>query len=132
MAINITLRLKKELKLKGALFGSKIPFKRKELIEKIYISNDCPEQIKNKIENFSKKQKIELIYPDFSKEELKDLCKKPFNISVLSILKEKIKQKKTEIKEKKTEKKKEKKKEKAKTKKIKEKTKKQEKKKRSK
>lgn len=86
MVINLTLRLKKELKTKEAIFGTKIAFKKKDIIEKIYVAGDCPEEIKKRIEARAKKQKIELVFLEFSKEELKDICKKPFNISILSIL----------------------------------------------
>ncbi len=86
MVINITLRLKKELKTKEAIFGTKIAFKKKDIIEKIYVAEDCPEEIKKRINTLAKKQKIDLIFLEFSKEELKDICKKPFNISILSIL----------------------------------------------
>lgn len=108
MAINVVLNLKKELKTKGAFFGAKVPFKKSEFIWKIYISKDCPSETKEKLKKLSKKHEIELISLDFSKEELKDICKKPFNISVASIFSEKPKQKQEEkMKEQKQEEKKE-------------------------
>lgn len=142
MVINLTLRLKKELKTKEAIFGTKIAFKKKDIIEKIYVAEDCPEEIKKRIEALAKQQKIELVFLEFSKEELKDICKKPFNISILSILgkqkpkreeetKEKEKEEEKpeeEKKEEKEEKKEKKKKEKKKPKKKKEKKKKEKKK----
>jgi ribosomal protein L30E len=101
MPLNITLTIKKELKTKETIFGSKRALKKIDFIDKVYVAKDCPEDIKEKIEKSAKKQKTDIIFLEFSKEELKDICKKPFNISVLSIISGK-KQKTEEKKEKKT------------------------------
>ncbi len=118
MVVNITLHLKKELKTKAKIFGSKRTLKflktKDPGIEKIYISGDCPEIIRSEISELAEKQKIEVIFLDFSKEELKDICKKPFNISIVSIfsgkeikpLEKETKKEKDKEKSKKTEKKK--------------------------
>jgi ribosomal protein L30E len=89
MVVNIQLRLKKELKTKGVILGTKKTIKnilkKENKVEKIYVSSDCPEDIKNNLEKI-KGVDTELIYLDFTKEDLKDICKKPFNISVISVL----------------------------------------------
>lgn len=78
-----------ELKENRALFGTKIALKKldKKMVEKIYISSDLPLEIEEKLNKF--KDDVKIIKLDLTKEALKDVCKKPFNISVVSILKAK-------------------------------------------
>lgn len=85
----------KEIKTREVLFGAKVTLKRlkkdKETIEKIYLSEDCP--IKTITE-------IRAIFPEtidtgMTKEELREICKKPFNISVISVLKARDKEEET-------------------------------------
>lgn len=121
MAINAALTIKKELKTKEILLGGKRTLKKIDSIGKIYVAKDCPRDIREKIEKAAGKNKIDVVLLEFSKEELKDICKKPFNISVLSIIsgkklieekqeeQEEKEEKEEEKKEKKTKKKKEKK-----------------------
>lgn len=134
--VNIILALKKELKTKEILFGSKVTVKflkdkdKSKVIEKIYFANDCPQDIKEEIKRLAERLNIEIIFLEIPREELRDLCKKPFNISVLDVLTEKKfrkeqKQEKTEqVKKEKPKKKKETKPEKEKKKAIKKETKK--------
>ncbi|MCX8193827.1 MAG: ribosomal L7Ae/L30e/S12e/Gadd45 family protein [Candidatus Pacearchaeota archaeon] len=76
-----------ELKENKIVFGGKIAMKlaRKEALEKVYISNDCPENIEKKLAQ----TKIKIIKLNVTKEGLADLCNKPFNISVVSVVKNK-------------------------------------------
>ncbi|MCL6500624.1 MAG: hypothetical protein K6T16_01160 [Candidatus Pacearchaeota archaeon] len=79
----------KDTKTRQVLFGPKSALKKlraaRDSIERIYVSNDCPAEIlRNLKANFS-----EVIHTEMSKEELRELCKKPFNISVISVLREK-------------------------------------------
>ncbi len=87
--------LTKELKTKKIIFGPKVALKKLKNIEKIYFSEDCPENI---IKSFKKFENM--INTELTKEELKELCKKSFNICVISILKEKKDKEKGEKKEK--------------------------------
>lgn len=102
--IDATIReLKKELKTKKVIFGPKVTLKKvkkdKDNIDKIYIVSDCSEET---IKLFQKaKVKNKIIKLDLDREELKELCNKKFNISVISILKRKELKKKEETKEKK-------------------------------
>jgi|GEM_PF-6251497 len=92
--------IKKELKSKEHIFGAKVTLKllnANTKVEKIYLAKDCGEKINNDLERF--KDKVEIIHLDFSKEEMKDLCKKPFNISVLTILGEKTDKQKAPLSE---------------------------------
>ncbi len=101
----------KELKTKKIIFGTKEAIKalkrNPNKIEKIYIASDCSEDIIKRLEQTQ--TKASLVKLTQTIEELKEICKKPFNISVISVLKDKEKEeKKGEGKEKKEEKEKEK------------------------
>ena len=78
--------LSREIKEARAIYGSKVALKqlKKGTVEKIYIANDCPLDIEEKL----KEAKANIIKLDLTKEMLKDICKTQFNISVVSILKE--------------------------------------------
>ncbi len=101
--IDIAIKeLKKELKTKKAIFGPKVTLKEikkdKDNIDKIYVVNDCSEET---IKLFQKaKVKNKIIKLDLDREELKELCNKKFNISVISILKRKEIKNKEEAKKK--------------------------------
>lgn len=92
---NYNLILKKELKTKAAAFGFKIIpklLKRGYKIEKIYVASDTRPETKKELEHLKhKEEKIDFVLLDISKEDLKDICKKQFNVSVVSILNEKFK-----------------------------------------
>jgi len=81
-----------ELKTKKVIFGARTAVKeaKKQNVEKIYLTNDCPEDIMDKLQN--KEDKMNITKLEMTKEELKELCQKPFNISVICILKEKDKE----------------------------------------
>lgn len=92
--------LVKELKHKKIIFGPKVAIKqiKKDMIETIYITDDCPSVQKDKIKTIAKQtkaRKIEIKQIKETTEQLQELFKKPFNISVISVLKGK-----KEIKEK--------------------------------
>jgi len=82
--INILL---KEIEEQRALYGSRTAIKqlKKGNAEKIYIAKDCPKEIEEKLIALN----ANLIKLELTKEMLKELCKKPFDISVISILKKK-------------------------------------------
>ncbi|MBS3073201.1 ribosomal L7Ae/L30e/S12e/Gadd45 family protein [Candidatus Pacearchaeota archaeon] len=79
--------LNKEVKKGGLFFGTKTVIKeiKKGNISKIYLANDLIDSIKNDLEKGAKE--IIMITTDLDKEHLKEVCKKPFNISVLGIQK---------------------------------------------
>lgn len=79
--------LNKEVKNGGLFFGAKTIIKeiKKGNISKIYLANDLIDSIKNDIEKGAKE--IVMIKTDLDKEHLKEVCKKPFNVSVLGIQK---------------------------------------------
>ena len=54
-------------------------------IEKIFVSSNCPEKVKSDIAHYCKVGKSKMIPLNFSNEELGEICKKPFSISVLGL-----------------------------------------------
>lgn len=106
----MTIDLIKELKEKKFVFGSREVIKQlnKGNVETIYLAKDCPFQqdIKKAAENRVKKL-------DLSSAEIRMICKRPFNISAIAVLKEKVeeaeekkpKKEKVKVKKEKTKKK---------------------------
>jgi len=81
--------IKSLLKTKKVIIGTEKTMKNLLLgkIERIFLSSNCPENIREDIEYYSKLKifgVIELKYPN---DELGAICKKPFPISVLGVLK---------------------------------------------
>ena len=107
---NTPYDLEKDIKERNIAIGAKVALKKLKLglVERIYLAEDCPEEIINKIQN--EKNKAEIIKLGLNKEELKETCKKPFNISIIAIVKEKVKKEEKKETKKTTKVKKEKKK----------------------
>ena len=79
----------KKAKNEGKLIiGAKRTFKKimSGEIKKIYLANNCPEDIHKKLENLKKINKnIEINILSIDNIELGTLCKKPFSVSCLGI-----------------------------------------------
>jgi len=58
---------------------------RKGELKEVYLSSNCPKQVKEDIEHYAKLHSIQLFRLKESNEELGVLCKKPFSISVIGI-----------------------------------------------
>ena len=87
--------LKKMIEGSNMVLGTDKTLKllKQNKIEKILLSNDSDKQVLDKIRNLS--QKVEVIQLDKSKENIKEICKKQFNISVIGIISEKKSEKKS-------------------------------------
>ncbi len=72
------------------IIGTKVTIKKlnKGLIDKIFIAKNCSEQIKQELNHLAKLSNIKVISLDMTNEELGTFCRKPFNISVVSKLKD--------------------------------------------
>ena len=83
------LEIKKNLKAKNIIIGSERTIKNLKLgrIKKVFLSSNCPENVKKDIRYYSKISKFEIIELNKRNDELGDILKKPFLISVLSIAK---------------------------------------------
>lgn len=56
-------------------------------VKKVYLSANCPKNVKEDVEHYAKKFGSEVEVLDVRNDELGVACKKPFSISVLSLLK---------------------------------------------
>lgn len=57
-------------------------------VKKVLITSNCPNDVKEDIGNYAKLSKAELVQIDIPNDELGVVCKKPFSISVVGIVKE--------------------------------------------
>lgn len=79
----------KEALAKGKIvIGSNEAVKKIKLgkVAKVFASNNCPKGVQSDLEKYSKVEEIEFVVLDKDSDELGIICKKPFSISVLSIL----------------------------------------------
>ena len=72
---------------KGLILGTQRTLKKLKMgeVKKVYVSSNCPEDVLEDIEHYTKIHKIPLIKLKENNEELGIICKKPFYISVLSL-----------------------------------------------
>ena len=54
-------------------------------VKKVYVSSNCPKDVLEDVEHYSKVHNISLVKLKETNEELGVICKKPFHISVLSL-----------------------------------------------
>ena len=78
---------KKVIENKEVIFGSKNTLKllRNNKLSSIYLSSDCDNNTEKEIKNMADISGISIIETGKTKEEIKFLCKKPFNISVIGV-----------------------------------------------
>lgn len=81
--------IRKSLTTKKLIIGSDETLKniRKGKIAKVYVASNCSDEILRDLKRYSKISGFELLETKISNEELGAVCKKPFNISVLGLLK---------------------------------------------
>jgi len=79
-------QLRTDLRKKKPVMGAKRTLKLLKIgnLEKVYIAKNCREDIRKDIEHYAELANVELIKLDITNDELGVVCKKPFNISVLS------------------------------------------------
>jgi large subunit ribosomal protein L30e len=56
-------------------------------IEKVYLSDNAPEEVRADLNKYGKLNDVEIVNLKFSNEELGEICKKPFLISVIGKIK---------------------------------------------
>jgi len=83
------VEIKKNLTQKKIIIGAKKTVKNIKLgrIKKIFLSSNCPRDIRKDIKYYSKISKFDIIELDYKNDELGIICKKPFSIAVLGIAK---------------------------------------------
>lgn len=74
---------------KNIVIGSEQALKslKKGNVEKVFVTSNCSLRIKQEIEKYAQLQKVEVKSLEMPNEELGVVCKKPFSISVLTVLK---------------------------------------------
>jgi ribosomal protein L30E len=60
---------------------------RKSLVSKVYLASNCPNELLGDLNRYSKISGFELLDTKIPNDELGTVCKKPFAIAVLGILK---------------------------------------------
>jgi ribosomal protein L30E len=85
--------LRKTLKEKRAIFGTDrtLKFLKNNLIETVILSRDGLPNLTTEIKKIN--PKISVVQLDMSKDELKEICNTPFDVSVIGVLSEKRKSK---------------------------------------
>jgi large subunit ribosomal protein L30e len=80
---------KKILKNKNLIIGTEKTIKQLKLVKlaRVFVSSNSSEKIRADINYYAKLTKTEVMNLKYTNEELGELCKKPFSISVLGLLK---------------------------------------------
>jgi len=81
--------IRKLIKTKSLVIGTERTIKNLKLgrVEKVILSSNCPENVVDDVNHYSGTSKTETVKVSYPNEELGVICKKPYSISVLSILK---------------------------------------------
>ena len=81
--------LKKLFKSKSLIIGTERTIKslKKGGIDKVFLSSNCPENVEKDMNYYASLSKAEVVKLHYPNDELGVICKKPFSISVLSLLK---------------------------------------------
>ena len=81
--------IKKLIKSKKFIVGTNRTIEGLKLgkIEKVIIILNCPKKVFNDINYYAELSKAETVKVNYPNDELGVICKKPFSISILSILK---------------------------------------------
>ena len=72
---------------KNLVLGTQRTLKKLKMneVKKVYVSSNCPKDVLEDVEHYTKIHKIPLIKLKENNEELGVICKKPFFVSVLSL-----------------------------------------------
>ena len=84
-----TAEIKKILKAGNVIIGTERTIKSLKLgkVQKVLMSSNCPSNVEKDISYYANLTGTEFHKLDFPNDELSVICKKPFAISVLGILK---------------------------------------------
>ncbi|MBI3035533.1 ribosomal L7Ae/L30e/S12e/Gadd45 family protein [Candidatus Woesearchaeota archaeon] len=85
--------IKKMLKSGNVVIGTERTMKNLKLgrVQKVLMSSNCPARVEKNISYYSGLSGAEVHKLEFPNDELSVICKKPFSISVLALLKGAIK-----------------------------------------
>ena len=81
---------KKLVKEKKVSFGADKAIKSLKLgkAAKVFVTSNCPDSTRTSIKRYAELSGAEVVELDVPNDELGVLCKKPFSVSVLAVLKE--------------------------------------------
>jgi len=81
--------IKKLLTSKKLLLGKDEVLKniRKGLVARVFIASNCPKETLDDLTNYGKMSGYELFETKLPNDELGTVCKKPFSVSVIGVLK---------------------------------------------
>ncbi|MBN2367550.1 ribosomal L7Ae/L30e/S12e/Gadd45 family protein [Candidatus Woesearchaeota archaeon] len=81
--------IKKDLKEDRLVIGTNKAVKSLRLgkLRKVYLTSNCPDDVKESVEKYSKLAKVEVVRLKLANDALGTVCKKPFSISVLGLKK---------------------------------------------
>lgn len=84
-----TMEIRKLVKSKNLVIGTERTIRYLKLgkVDKVILSSNCPSKVAEDLSYYANLSKAETIKVSYPNEELGVICKKPFYISVLSILK---------------------------------------------
>ena len=84
-----TAEIKKILKSGNIVIGTERTIKNLKLgrVQKVLLSSNCPARVENDINYYAGLSGTETHKLDYPNDELSVICKKPFSISVLALLK---------------------------------------------
>ena len=84
------VQIKKGLEDEKVVIGNDRTLKelRKGNLQKVYLSANCAEDIKETLEHYAKLAGTEVVQLPYPNDEFAVLCKKPFSISVVGLKKE--------------------------------------------
>ncbi|MEK6982952.1 MAG: ribosomal L7Ae/L30e/S12e/Gadd45 family protein [Nanoarchaeota archaeon] len=82
-------QIKKLLKSGDIIIGTERTIKNLKIgkVQKVFVSSNCPARLENDLTYYAGLSGAELHKLDYPNDELSVICKKPFSISVLSVLK---------------------------------------------
>jgi len=81
--------LKKILKGENVIVGTERTLKelKRGALERVFVTSNCPASVEQDIDYYARLGNVEKVKLPFPNEELGVICKKPFSISVVSLLK---------------------------------------------
>lgn len=82
--------IRKLIEDKKLIIGTEIVIKKLKSgkISKVFLTTNCPKEVKEDIERYSSIAKAEVAQLDIPNDELGIICKKPFSISIVGSVKE--------------------------------------------
>jgi large subunit ribosomal protein L30e len=85
--VNAKDEIRKAIADKLAIIGTKVTLKelRKNNISKIFMSKNCPEDVKEDFEKYASLNEVKIEYLTENNESLGMMCQKPFMVSILGL-----------------------------------------------